>query len=100
LTVEEIGCGADQRERQRREPEHRLGCNRISGKKTIKIMDELSGEEMVAPHGGGGVVVWQSLNKQVSVGNLNAANSGSVAVGTLLVYQQSGNANAGNQSIG
>jgi hypothetical protein len=63
-------------------------------------MDELSVEEMTALYGGGGAVILQSFNKQVSAFNLNAANSGNLAAGTLLVYQQSGNANAGNQSIG
>jgi hypothetical protein len=61
-------------------------------------MNELSVEEMTSICGG--ILILQSFNKQVSVGNLNAANSGNLAAGVILVGQQSGSANAGNQTIG
>jgi hypothetical protein len=62
-------------------------------------MNELSVEEMASLRGGG-LLVYQSGNKQISIGNVNIANSGSVAILSFGVQQNSGSANAGNQSIG
>jgi hypothetical protein len=66
-------------------------------------MNALSVEEMTMLRGGGqqgGLLVYQSGNKQISVGNVNVANSGSVSILSFGVKQTSGDANAGNQSIG
>jgi hypothetical protein len=66
-------------------------------------MNELTVEEMASLGGGwqyGGLVIYQSANKQVSIGNVNIANSGNAAILSAGVAQTSGNANAGNQTIG
>jgi bacteriocin-like protein len=61
-------------------------------------MNELTVEEMASIYGG--VFVFQSGNKQISVGNVNLANSGNAAILSAGILQKSGDANAGNQSIG
>jgi bacteriocin-like protein len=61
-------------------------------------MNELTVEEMASIYGG--VLVFQSGNKQISIGNTNLANSGNAAILAAGILQQSGSANAGNQTIG
>jgi hypothetical protein len=66
-------------------------------------MNELNIAEMASIRGGGGQggsCGCQSGNSQVSVGNVNVATSANVSILSYGVQQNSGDANAGNQSIG
>jgi bacteriocin-like protein len=66
-------------------------------------MKELTVEEMALIYGGGqqcGSGAYQSGNNQISVGNANVAASANVSILSYGVQQNSGDANAGNQSIG